>query len=155
MDNYHVSVSSNQIQDIYEYIILWDIWVTNEHDYVPYVVIIIWPFPYWWIITVTRVIRQVPQVRSELFILPECMRSSPICRFLHNVFTSLCVLLSFFFWPLYYQFFFDWRLMLTTLLSSSFSSNVIWRGFLFVVIVRFVNIAQSADHHCLSFHFIA
>ena len=142
---------------MYEYIILWDIWVTNDHDYIPFVVIIIWPLPYWWIISgfVTRVIRQVLQMRSELFILPECMRSSPICRFLHSVFTSLCVLLSFFFWSLYYNFFFDWRLMITTLVSSSISSSVVCRGFLFVVIVRFVNIAQSVDHHCLSFPCIA
>jgi hypothetical protein len=60
-------------------LILWDIWVTNDHDYVPYVVIIIWPSPYWWLISgfVTRAIRRVPQVRSELLILPEDMSSSP------------------------------------------------------------------------------
>ena len=127
--------------DFYEYIILWDIWVTNDHDYVPYVVIIIWPFPYWWIISGFVTMNAWGHPRSVG---------------LYTVFSHHCVSFClFFFWPLYYQFFFDWRLMLTTLVSSSFSSNVIWRGFLFVVSIRFVNIAQSVDHHCLSFPFIA
>ena len=64
-----------------------------------------------------------------------------ICRFVHIVCTSLCVLLSFVFCSLYYQFFFCWRFMITTLVSSSISSNVICRGFclrsLFVLLKLF------------------
>ena len=105
----------------------------NDHDYVPFFVIIIWPFPYWWIISgfVTRVIRLVPQVRSELRILPEHTSSSPV--FARSVglyilfaqhcvsFCSLsfghCIISS------------CWRFMITTLVSSSISSSVICRGF--------------------------
>ena len=69
-----------------------------------------------------------------------------ICRFVHIICTSLCVLLSFVFWSLYYQFF-----LLTTsdyhvgIFKQFFQCHMSW--FLFVVIVRFVKIPQSVDHH--------
>ena len=73
-----------------------------------------------------------------------------ICRFVHIVCTSLCVLLSFFFWSLYYQFFlltvYDYHVGIFKLFLQCHMS---W--FLFVVTVRFVKIVQSFDDHVYAF----
>ena len=72
-----------------------------------------------------------------------------ICRFVHIICTSLCVLLSFVFWSLYYQFF-----LLTTsdyhvgIFKQFFQCHMSW--FLFVVIVRFV--LSVADIICFTIY---
>ena len=171
-------------------LILWDTRVTNDPDYVPFVVIIIWSFPYWRLITgcVTRVTRQVAQSVPALLIFPEHMSLSPgfarsvgfYIVFSHHLLAIVLLVLLLttsdfhvgVFWSLYYSFFF-WRLLITTLESfghciDSSSVDGFWlsrwclQTFLtmsylvvFMVIIRFVNIAQSVEHHWLRFPFIA
>jgi hypothetical protein len=79
---------------------------------------------------------------------PVFARSVCFCIVFAHHCVSACLFVC---WPLYYQFFFDWRLLITTLVSSSCSFNVMF----FVVIFRCFNIAESVDHHCLNFPFIA
>ena len=59
---------------------LWNICVTNNHGYVPFVVNTSWFFPRSWLITgfVTRLTRRVSLVEHELITLPEHMSSPPI-----------------------------------------------------------------------------
>ena len=73
---------------------------------------------------VERVTRRVSHVKQELFTLPEHLSSPPIFSevrvarsLVFNVMLCrpLFVLLSFFFWPLYCLFFFDLRLLITSL----------------------------------------
>ena len=110
---------------------LWNICVTNDHGYVPLVVNTSRSFPHSWLITgfVTRLTRRVPLVDQELPILPEHTSAPPVfsgvrvtrslvlCVFCRSLF----VLLSFFFWPLCCLFFFDIRILITTLVSSNSS----------------------------------
>ena len=132
----------------------------NDHDYVPFFVIIVWSFPYWWLISgfVTRVIRQVPQVRSELLILPEHMSSSPVFARsvgLYILLTHHCVS----FCPLSFGHCIIssscWRLLITTLVSSSISSNVICHGFclwsLFVLLklLKVLTIMFKLSFYCI------
>jgi hypothetical protein len=132
----------------------------NDHDCVPLFVIIIWPFPYWWLISgfVTWVIRQVPQVRSELLILPEYMSSSPVFARsvgLYILFAHHCVS----FCPLSFGHCIIssscWRLLITTLVSSSISSNVICCGFclwsLFVLLkfLKVLTIVFKLSFYCI------
>jgi hypothetical protein len=132
----------------------------NDHDYVPFFVIIIWPFPYWWPISgfVTRVLRQVPHARSELLILPEHMSSSPVFARsvgLYILFAHHCVS----FCPLSFGHCIIssscWRLLITTLVSSSNSSSVICRGFclwsLFVLLkfLKVLTIMFKLSFYCI------
>jgi hypothetical protein len=58
---------------------LWNICVTNDYGYVPFVVITFRSFPHSWLITgfLTRLTRRVPLVEQELLTLPEHL-SSPL-----------------------------------------------------------------------------
>ena len=58
---------------------LWNICVTNDHERVSLVVSTSWSFPHSWLITgfVIGLIRRVPLVVQELFILPEQPSSPP------------------------------------------------------------------------------
>jgi hypothetical protein len=55
--------------------------VTNDHWYVPFVVIIIRSFPHSWLINgfVTRLTRRVPHVEQELLTLPDHLSSPSVC----------------------------------------------------------------------------
>jgi hypothetical protein len=66
--------------------LLQNIYVTNDHGYVPFVIVTIWSFPHSWLITgfVTIVTRQVPHVEQEWPTLPEHLSSLP-------VFSGVCV----------------------------------------------------------------
>jgi hypothetical protein len=59
---------------------LWNICVTNDHGYVPFVVNTSLSFPHSWLITgfVTRLTRWVSLVEQELLILPEHLSSPPV-----------------------------------------------------------------------------
>ena len=59
---------------------LWNICVTNDHGYVPLVVMTSRSFPHSRLVTgfVTRLTRQVPLVEQELPTLPEQMSSPPV-----------------------------------------------------------------------------
>ena len=86
-------------------------------------------FPHLWLITglVTIVTRQVPLMEQELLTLPEHLSSSPfITRVRVTWSLVLCVCfvdhcLSFFFWLLCCLFFLDWRILITSLVSSNSS----------------------------------
>jgi hypothetical protein len=75
---------------------------------------------------VTRLTRRVPLVEQVLLTLPEHLSSPPVFSGVHVTRSlvlclmfcrSLFVLLSFFFWPLCCLFFFDIRIMITSLVS--------------------------------------
>ena len=80
-----------------------------DHGYVPIIVIVIRSFPHSWPIArfVTRSTRQAPHVEQRVPTIPECVRSPPVCFssvsvaqslvFLCRIFSSLFVLLPFFF----------------------------------------------------------
>jgi hypothetical protein len=132
------------------WLILRDSWITNDNDYVPFFVIIIWSFPHWWLIIrfVTRVTRQILQVGQELLILPEHMSSFPVFArsvFFCIVFAHHCVSVCLFVFRI--------TTLITTLISSSCTS--LSYAMVFVVIVRCFNTAESVDHHRLNFPFIA
>jgi hypothetical protein len=59
---------------------LWNICVTNDHGYVPLVVMTSRTFPHSRLVTgfVTRLTRQVPLVEQELLTLPEQLSSPPV-----------------------------------------------------------------------------
>ena len=59
---------------------LWNICVTNDHEYIPFVVSTSRSFPHSWLITgfVTILTRRMPLVEQELLILPEHMSSPPV-----------------------------------------------------------------------------
>ena len=59
---------------------LWNICVTNDHGYVPFVVSTSRSFPHSWLITgvVTRLRRRVPLVDQELLTLSERLSSPPV-----------------------------------------------------------------------------
>jgi hypothetical protein len=81
-----------------------------------------------WPITgfVTRLTRCVPLVEQEL--LPEHLSSPPVLVGFVSMFCRwLFVLLSFFFWPLCCLFFFDLRILITPLVSSSSSYMTIFQ----------------------------
>ena len=127
-----------------------NIWVTNDHGYVPLVVNTSRSFPHSWLITgfVTRLTRRVPLVKQEMLILPEHLNSPPVfsgvrvtrplvlCVFCRSLF----VLLSFLFWLLCCLFFFDLLILITSLwylqtllvLLSLFSSMCYYTHLLFV-----------------------
>ena len=82
---------------------------------------------------VTRLTRRVPLVEQKLPTLPE-HSSSPlvfsgvrVTRFLVLCvcFVDCCVLLYFFFWPLCCLFFFDIQILITPLVSSNSSYNIV------------------------------
>jgi hypothetical protein len=92
----------------------WIVCVTNDHGYVPFVVITIRFFPHWWLITgfEKRVARWVPHVEQELPTIPNhpCFSGVRVARslvFWVKVCRSLFVLLFFFFQPLFFMSFFD------------------------------------------------
>ena len=75
---------------------------------------------------VTRLTRRVPLVEQVLLTLPEHLSSPPVFSGVHVTRSlvlclmfcrSLFVLLSFFFWPLCCLFFFDIRILITSLVS--------------------------------------
>jgi hypothetical protein len=78
---------------------------------------------------VTRLARRVPLVEQELLIFPEQLSSPPVfsgVRVTRSLvlcvcFVDHCVLLFFFFWPLCCLFLFDIRILITPLVSSSYS----------------------------------
>jgi hypothetical protein len=112
---------------------LWNIYVTNDHRYVPLVVNTSLSFPHSWLITlfVTRLtLRRVPLMEQELPTLPKHLSSSSVLsgvRVIRSLvlcvcfFRSLFVLWYFFFWPLCCMFFFDIRILITPLVSSNSS----------------------------------
>ena len=115
--------------------LLLSICITNDHGYVPFVVITIRSIPLSWLVTgfVTRVTRRVPHVEQELLTLPEHMSSYPVFSgvrvsrslVLCVVFCkSLFVFLYFIFWPLYCLLFFDLRFLITPFVSSNFSWEI-------------------------------
>jgi hypothetical protein len=59
---------------------LWNICITNDHDYVPLVVNTSLSFLHSWFITgfVTRLTRRMPLVEQDLPTLPENLRSPPV-----------------------------------------------------------------------------
>ena len=88
-------------------------------------------YPILWLITgfVTRLTERVSLVEQELLTIPEHL-SSPrvlvgscfsIISFICMSCRSLFVLLCFLFWPLCCLFFFDLRILITTLVSSNSS----------------------------------
>ena len=74
---------------------------------------------------VTRLTRRVLLVEQELLTIPEHMSSPPVfsgIRSCYSIFSFMCkfcrslfVLLSYFFWPLCCLFFFDIRILITSL----------------------------------------
>ena len=106
---------------------LWNICVTNDHGYVPFVENTSRSFSHSWFITgfITRLTRRVPLVEQELLTLPEYLSSPPVLTGVRVTrFIVLCVCfvnrcLSF--WPLCCLFFFDLRILITPLVSSNFS----------------------------------
>jgi hypothetical protein len=89
-----------------------EIFVTNDHGYVP-LVIKHFPVPSSFMTYhrfVTRLTRRVPLVEQKLFTLPEHLSSSPVFSrvrvtrslvlYVCLIYKSLFVLLYFFFWPL-------------------------------------------------------
>jgi hypothetical protein len=105
-----------------------NICVRNDHGYVP-LVNTYRSLTHSWLITVfvTRLTRRLSLVEQELLTLPEHLSSPP-------AFSGVCVIrslvlcvcfvdrcLSFFFWPLCCLFFFDLRILITSLVSSNFS----------------------------------
>ena len=119
---------------IHLYFLPQPIFFTNDHGYVPFVVITIRSFPHSWIITwfVARVTRRVPHMGQELLTLTKHLSSPPIfwgggrvCVARSLVFCvmfcrSLFIPLSFSFG--HYMFFFDLRLLINLLVSPNFSS---------------------------------
>ena len=111
---------------------LWNIYVTNDHGYVPLVVNTSRSFPRSWLIIgfVTTLTRPVPLVEQALHTLPEHRISPPgfwwgSC---YSIFSFICtcmfcrsllVLLYFFFRPLWCLFFFNIWILITPLLSSN------------------------------------
>ena len=99
------------------------VYVTNDHGYVPLVVITCRSSSHSWLITgfVTRLTRLVSLVEQELPTLPQHLSSPPafsgvrvrgdMCVFVDRC-LSFC---TFSFWPLYCLFFFDIRIMVTPL----------------------------------------
>ena len=94
---------------------------------------------------VTRVTRQVSQVKQELLTFPEYQSSPSVLSGVHisrslvlcvMFCRSLFVLLYFFFWPLCCLSFFDLRILITPLVSSNSSS------------IRFWNWSSSAVFNC-------
>jgi hypothetical protein len=73
---------------------LWNICVTNEHEYAPLVVNSCRSFPHLWLITgfVTRLTRRVPLVEQELLTLPGYLSlPSTFCGVLFTRSLVLCV----------------------------------------------------------------
>ena len=110
---------------------LWNICVTNDHEYVPLVVNTSRSFPHSRLITgfVTRLTRRVQLVEQELLNLPEHLSSSPvfsgvrsysIFSFIYMFCRSLFVLLNGFLWSLCCLFF-DIRILIAPLESSNSS----------------------------------
>jgi len=64
---------------------LWNIYVTNDHGYVPLVLSTSRSYPHSWLITgiVTRLTRRVPLVEQELLTLPENLSSPPVFSEVH------------------------------------------------------------------------
>jgi hypothetical protein len=102
-------------------------------------------FPHSWLITgfVTRLTRREPLVKQELPTLPEHLAHEftpvfhgvhvkPIFSFMLMFCRMLCVLLSFFFWPLCRLSFFDLRILITPLVSSNSFSCIITNVKLFL-----------------------
>jgi hypothetical protein len=106
--------------------------VTNDHGYVPLVVNISRFFPHSRFITgfVTRLTRRVPLVEQELITLPEHLSSPPVFsgfRVTRSLVLCVCIVdrclsfctFSFVCWPLCCPFFFDIRILIAPLVSSS------------------------------------
>ena len=102
-------------------------YLTNDHGFVPFVIITILSFPHSWLILgfVTRVTRRVALVEQELLTLPEYLRSPAVISRGHVVQSlvfsvvfcrSLCVPLSFVIWLLYFLSS-GLRLLITTLVT--------------------------------------
>ena len=109
---------------------LWNICVTNDHGYVALVVNTSRSFPHSRFIIgfVTRLTRRVPLVEQELLTLPEHLSSFPVFSgvrvtrslVLYVCFVDRCLsFCTFSFWPLCCLFFFDIRILITPLVSST------------------------------------
>ena len=95
---------------------LWNICVTNDHGYVPFVVNTSRSFPHAWLITgfITRLTRRVQLVEQELLTLPEHLRSPPAFSGVHVCFVNRCLsFCTFSIWPLFCLFFSDIRILIT------------------------------------------
>jgi hypothetical protein len=108
----------------------------NDNEYVPLVVNTSRCFPHSRLITgfVTRLARRVPLVEQELPTLPGHLSSPPgfywgscysIFSFICMFCRSLFVLLYFFFWPLCCLFFFDIRILIVPLVSSTLPKDML------------------------------
>jgi hypothetical protein len=108
----------------------------SDYGYITFVIITIRFFPHLWLINgfVTRVTRRMPHVKKELITLPEHPRPSPVFIVVRVAWSlvfcvifcrSLFVLLSFFIWPLYCISFFDIQILITPLVYSNFSRQVV------------------------------
>ncbi len=102
---------------------LWNICVTNDHEYAPLVANTSGFFHHSWPITgfITRLTRRVSLVEQELLTLPKHLRSPPVFSGVHVTrslvlwlcFVDHCLSFCFFFfWPLYCLFF-DLRILIT------------------------------------------
>ena len=91
-------------------------------------------FPRSWLMTgfVTKLTRRVPLVEQELLTLPENLSSLPLFSGVRDTWSLvLCVcfvdrcLYFCTFWPLCYLFFFDLRILISLLVSSSYSCRYV------------------------------
>ena len=131
---------------------IWNVCVTNDQGYVPLVGKTSRYFPHSWLIAgfETRLTRRVPLVEQELLNLPEHLSSLSVLvgfllldlYFRYMFCRSLFVLLYFFFWPLRCLFFFDIRILITPLVSSSsfyhimlYRLHLAWPGFEHTVVI--------------------
>jgi hypothetical protein len=78
------------------------IYVTNDHGYVPFVVITIWFFPHSWFVSgfLTRVAWRVPHVEQEQLTVPGHISSTPVFSeddlwFFVQCFVFFCLFFSF------------------------------------------------------------
>jgi hypothetical protein len=98
---------------------LCNIYATNYHGYIPFVVITIPSFPYSWHITmfITWVTQHVPLVEQELFILPEHQSSLHVYwRSCCSIFSFLCSVVEIIFCPFSFG-----HCIVCPLVSSNFS----------------------------------
>jgi hypothetical protein len=119
----------------------------NDQGYVPLVVNTSRSFPHTWVITgfVTRLTRRVPPVKQELHTLPEHLSSPPDfsgvpvirslvlwvwfvdrCCFFCLFSISHCVVCSSVFWPLCCLYLFELRILITPLVSSNSSYDILY-----------------------------
>jgi hypothetical protein len=125
---------------------LWNIYVTNDHWYVPLVVSTSRSFPRSWLITgfVTRLTRQVSIVEQELLTLPEHMSSTPVLNVVHGI-RSLALYVCLTDRCLSFCAFFFLAIMLSVLLRYTNSDYSFGIFKLFIQIL--INFSRTMAHH--------